>query len=201
MKARTGDGGGVVWCEQNECSPPSPELFRQNEYSGEERVCGTQWNGFWSFLESSYLRTCLQLLTLSLAITETTKQKNGLSEWSQNAKVINFSQRSTQLLLSHQPQYLHNICHSYLRQPTLMHLRRDASRFPHATVKQHTSENKEKTVFSLFSVRIMGYLEFEKLNFISEMVKNYTITEACKALWRRQTNIKFPSSRKAKCRL
>lgn len=63
-----------------------------------------------------------------------------------------------------------------------MHLRRDASRFPHATVKQHTSENKEKTVFSLFSVRIMGYLEFEKLNFISEMVKNCTITEACKAL-------------------
>lgn len=68
-----------MWCAVNKMNavPHFHSSFRQDAYSGEERVYVTQWDGFWSFLESSYLRTCLQFL---LAITETIKQKSGLSE-------------------------------------------------------------------------------------------------------------------------
>lgn len=51
---------------------PASQLFRQDGDREGERDHGTQRDGFWLFLESSHLRTRLQLL---LAVAGTVKHR------------------------------------------------------------------------------------------------------------------------------
>lgn len=190
MKSRAGARGGV-----NKWSPP---LHSSKDKINQWRRKGPWHSVGWLFLESSYLRTCLQLL---LVITEIIKHRkaNWLTPECKTPSITPLSRAQQRSYFPCSPNTDASAAGA-VRQPirTLFPIAIPSSSLKNLS-KIHLRCYRETVVscgLRTGPARIMGYWGFEKMSAISGVSGNCFITETCKALRIVQTSISH--QRKAK---